>query len=110
MNLLSGIIKGDSSFETKQLAYLINIIKQLGWESFTDKRTIKPNLRRTQIYLRKHSKNLKELFKVSFDKIGKKDIVDTLNPFLIEMWHVQIIGTIDEASLELLHITKGVDK
>lgn len=92
MNLISGILKDKSPIEAKRLAYLIDIIKQLGWDSFLDKRTIRPNLRRGELYIRKHATKLTELFDYSFHNINKNNLIDTLNPLLIEMGHVQITG------------------
>ncbi|CAH6419708.1 Hypothetical protein HVR_LOCUS784 [uncultured virus] len=101
MSLLSGIIKGNSPDAAKKLGYLIAIVKELGWDSLMDTRTIKPNLRRTQLYIRKNSKEFSRLFGIS-DIVGKNDVVDVINPFLIEIWHIQIIGDTGAASLELL--------
>lgn len=101
MSLLQNIIK-DGEAPAQKVAYLINIIRELGWDSFTDPRTIKPNLRRTQLYLRKKSKILTGLFGPIFNDIKRDDIVDILNPLMIEIWHVQIIGSPDAASLQLL--------
>ena len=106
MSLLSELIRHDSPDQAKRLAHLLNIIKHLGWESFNDPRTIKPTLRRCELYIRRNSKKLEILFGQSFDKITRNDIVDIINPYLIEMWQVQIIGTIDAASLELLIYNK----
>jgi len=106
MSLLSEIIRSDSPLVAKQLAYLIDIIKQLGWDSLNDNRTIKPNLRRTQVYLHKRSAKFKELFGISCDTINKQDVVDIINPILIEYWHIQIIGDSNNASLQLLHSIK----
>lgn len=111
MSLLSGIIKDESPVPAKQLAYLINIIKELGWESLTDKRTIKPNVRRGQLYIRKHAIKLMELFGkepkrlstgISFYNLDRNKLIDMINPLLIEMWHIQIIGTSNAASLQFL--------
>jgi hypothetical protein len=102
MSLLSEIIRHDSPLVAKQLAHLINIVKHLGWESFNDPRTIKPTLRRCELYIRRNSKRLEELFGRSFEKIRSNDVVDVINPYLIKMWQIQIIGTIDAASLQLL--------
>lgn len=105
MSLLSGIIKGESPHAAKQLAHLINIIKAFGWNALNDNRTIKPNMRQAQLYIRKNADLFKKLFptiKENLSNIKKGDVVDIINPLLIEMWHVQIIGNIDNASLELL--------
>lgn len=102
MSVLSEIIRYDSPEVAKQLAHLINIVKELGWNSLTDTRTIKPNIRRAFLYVKKHSKkkHFQELF--DFHNISQKTFVDTINPLLIQMWHVQIIGYPNSASLELL--------
>lgn len=102
MSLLSEIINYESPVVSKQLAYLIIIIKNLGWQSLMDKRTIKPNLRRCQLYIRKHAAEMAKLFAPSFQNLKKDSVVDTINPFLIQMWHIQIIGSPEAASLELL--------
>ena len=102
MSLLTGIIRGNSPLEAKQLAHLINIIRALGWGSLMDPIIIKPNLRSCELYIRKYAPILSELYNVDFTTIKRKDIVDTINPFLIQMWHVQIIGNVEAASLELL--------
>lgn len=102
MSLLSELIRNESPVVAKQLAHLLNMVKQLGWESFNDPRIIKPTLRPCELYIRRNCEKLKELFGTSFDKVKKKDIVDVINPYLIEMWQVQIIGTVDAASLQLL--------
>jgi hypothetical protein len=110
MSLLSIIIKGNTTVPAKQLAYLIAIIKKLGWNSLNDSRTIKPDLDNCQHYISKHSSHLEELFDTSFLTKDKNDIVDIINPFLIKMWHIQIIGTIDAASIELLRpVTNNLD-
>lgn len=102
MSILSEIIRYDSPKVAKQLAHLINIIKELGWNSLNDTRTIKPNIRRGFLYVKKHSKkkSFQELF--DFHNIKQSTFVDTINPLLIQMWHVQIIGDPNSASLELL--------
>lgn len=104
MSLLNDILHAKGNKPEKKLAYLINIIKELGWDSFLDTRTIKPNLRRTQLYIRKKSKILRDLFEMDFDDIDKDNIVDLINPLLIEFWHIQIIGNINSASLQRLII------
>lgn len=107
MSLLSEIIRFDSPIVAKQLAHLINIIKELGWDSFNDNRTIKPNIRRAFLYVRKHLKKkaFQEMFHFSLNNIKQNTFVDTINPLLIQMWHVQIIGDPGAASLELLQPT-----
>lgn len=104
MSLLNDILHAKGNKPEKKLAYLINIIKELGWDSFLDTRTIKPNLRRTQLYIRKKSKILRDLFEMDFDDIDKDNIVDLINPLLIEFWHIQIIGNVNSASLQRLII------
>lgn len=103
MSLLSNIINDiDASVDAKKLAYLLIIIKRLGWESFKDTRVIKPFLRKTELYLRKHAKVLNQIFQIDFSTLKRDDIVDTLNPLLIHIWQTQIIGDTSAASLELL--------
>lgn len=108
MSILSEIIRYDSPKVAKQLAHLINIIRELGWNSFTDTRTIKPNIRRGFLYVKKHSKkkSFQDLFNPSLNNITQNNFVDTINPLLIQMWHVQIIGDPDAATLELLRPTE----
>ena len=91
-----------------QLTCLVDILKAFGWTSPKDTRTIKPNIRSAQLYLRRHSKELKELFpdcNIPFETLSKQSIVDEINPLLIHMWHIQIIGNTSSASLELLRKT-----
>lgn len=102
MSLLSGIIKGDSPDAAKRLGHLIALIKELGWESFRDPNIIKPNMRRTQLYIRRNSKELNRLFNIDEASITKNNVVDIINPLLIQFWHVQIIGDTEAASLQLL--------
>lgn len=102
MSLLKEITLGESPEIAKSLAHLINFVKALGWDSLIDRRQIKPNIRRGQLYIRKHADEFTKLFKRSFHNIPRNEIVDTINPFLIEMWHVQVVGNPDQASLQLL--------
>ena len=109
MSLLTQILQSDESPLAKQSAYLIYIIKELGWDSLTDPRIIKPNLRRAQVYLRKKAADLTKLFSeenIPFTTIERNTIVDAINPLLIRIWHIQIIGTTAAASLELLQKIK----
>ena len=88
-----------------QLNHLDNIIKVLGWGSVMDTRTIKPNIRQVQLHLRKKAQILSELFPedmIPFATLSKQTVVDAINPLLIRMWHVQIIGGPNAASLQLL--------
>lgn len=108
MSLLTEIIRSSESEEisplAKQSAHLLKIVQALGWDSFADPRTIKPNLRAAQRYLHKNADKLATLFSdvVPFSTIKKENLIDALNPMLIQVWHVQIIGTTTAASLELL--------
>lgn len=107
MSLLANIIRDPENEPAKRAAYLINIVRELGWDSLVDPRTIKPNLRRAQLYIRKHAEILNKIFKGfgevnDFTTIDRNDVVDIMNPYLIPIWHVQIVGTIDAASLEFL--------
>ena len=102
MSLLSGIIKGDSPDTAKRLGHLVCLIKELGWESFRDPNIIKPNMRRAQLYIRRNSKELDRLFGISKETITKNNVVDIINPFLVQFWHIEIIGYIEAASLQLL--------
>jgi len=103
MSLLYTIINDTmASPNAKKSAYLIIIIKQLGWTSLTDKSVIKPSLQKTEVYLRKNGKILSTLFGIDFSAITRDDIVDTINPLLIHIWQVQIVGDPTQASLELL--------
>lgn len=101
MSLLTEIIKGDTPDIAKKLGYLISLVKELGWDSLMDARTIKPNLRQCQLYIRKNGKELTRLFGIP-SNINKNEVVDVVNPFLIEIWHIQIIGNSGAASLQLL--------
>ena len=96
------ITNGNSSDVAKCLAHLIAIIKSLGWDSLIDKRTIKPNIRSAQLYIRKHADELTKLYDVPFNNISKNNIVDTINPLLIHIWHIQIVGDKNYAYLQLL--------
>lgn len=102
MSLLTGITRKESPEVAKCLAHLIAIVKALGWDSLIDTKEIKPNIRRAQLYIRKHEDEFTKLFKTPFHNIHKNQVVDMINPFLIHMWHIQIIGGTDVASLELL--------
>lgn len=102
MSLIRGILHDESPEAAKCLAHLIEIIKALGWESLIDEREIKPNIRRAQLYIRRHADELTKIYKIPFHNISKNNVVDTINPLLIHMWHVQIIGDMGKASLELL--------
>lgn len=106
MSLLSGIINGETPVVAKQLAHLLTMVKVMGWDGFRDTRTIKPNLRQAQLYLRRNAAILTTLFPgTDYSNIQKNDVVDVLNPFLIQMWHLQIIGDTAAASLQLLRPT-----
>lgn len=90
---------------TKRAAYLLAILRTLGWCSVTDPTSHKLNATLTKKYIRKHSKHLGKLFDEKFVDLAKADIItliDTINPHLIYLWHVQIIGTVANASLQLL--------
>lgn len=87
----------------KQLTLLHDIIKTFGWEDVSDERTIKPNMRRTQLFIRKNTKKITTLFPTISSKITKQNVVDVINPLLIQMWHVQIVGSPSEAKLERLY-------
>lgn len=102
MSLLSSITRGDSPEPAKCLAHLIAIIRTLGWDSLMDPREIKPNIRSAQLYIRRHAEEFTKLYGMSFHNISKNKVVDTINPLLIHMWHVQIVGDTNRASLELL--------
>lgn len=105
MNVLNELLKDGTDaipIQAKQLAHLINIVKELGWDSLMDPRHIKPNLRKAQLYIRKHHNEFQQIFNISDKDVNRNNIVDIINPYLIEMWHIQIIGTFDDASLQLL--------
>lgn len=88
----------------RQLTILLDIIKALGWEDISDTRIIKPNMRRAQLFIRKNYEKLMELFpEIQLNKLSRQDVVDTINPLLIQMWHIQIIGEPTSASLERLY-------
>jgi len=101
MSLLQNIID-DSEPNAQKAAYMIEIIRKLGWESFVDGRTIKPDIRKTYTYVRKKYNTLSKLFGPIFNHVKIEDLVDVINPLLIEIWHVQIIGGPDAAKLEFL--------
>lgn len=95
----------DKTKVASQLSYLIDIIRTFGWNSFSDNRTIKPNVRGTQMFMRRKAKILTSLFpncKIPFENLSKQDVVDMINPLFIELWHVQIVGNSQGASLERL--------
>lgn len=102
MSLLSSITRGDSPEAAKCLAHLIAIVRALGWDSLMDPRHIKPNIRSAQLYIRKHADEFTKLYSMSFHNISKNKVVDTINPLLIHMWHIQIVGDTNNAYLELL--------
>lgn len=109
MSLLTNIINnpGSDSIVAKQLAYLINIVRQLGWDSLADTRTIKPNIRRCLVYIRKHKNVISTMFPdIICSTLNRFNLVNIINPILIHFWHVQIIGSMDLASLERLLIQK----
>lgn len=114
MSIRSRIIDADLSPDEKKIAQqldeLLNIVKSFGWESLTDARIIKPNMRAAQLYLRRNAKLLTTLFpncKISFDTLSKQEVVDRINPLLINIWHIQIIGDPHSASIELLRRNDG---
>ena len=102
MSLLSSITKGDSPDAAKCLAHLIAIVRTMGWNSLTDQSEIKPDIRSAQLYIRRHANEFTKLYGMSFHNISKDKVVDTINPLLIHMWHVQIVGDTNNAYLELL--------
>lgn len=102
MSLAKDIINKDSPIIARQLFHLIKLIKLMGWESFLDDREICPNFRRAIVYLKKYSIELSELFKDEFKNINKNNLLEILNPILIEMWHVNIIKSDNGYNLQLL--------
>lgn len=110
MSLLSGLLQGNLSSnitdaerrDTQVLAQLLKIIKVLGWDSLVDIRSITPNLRATQVYLRKHTKTLQQLYQLDFEHITRDTLIDTINPLLLTYWHIQIVGSPTNAHLERL--------
>ena len=103
MSEIYQIMKSDQPDAVKGSIHLYEIIKALGWQSFRDNRTIKPNLRAAQKYVHKHAAHLSQLFPgIHFNNLEKSTIVDTINPLIIHSWHAQIVGTTAAASLELL--------
>lgn len=105
MSITTHTLSPEDARSAKQLTQLLNIVKAFGWDSLVDVRVIKPNMRAAQLYLRKHVKMLTELFpdeQIAWTTVTKQDVVDKINPLLIRMWHVHIIGDPKAASLELL--------
>lgn len=96
------VVSKDHSDRSKRLGHLIALLQAMNWESLIDTRTIKPNLRQAQLYIRKNHSELTRLFGLDFGKISRPTIVDTINPLLITMWHVQIVGSPEAATLEML--------
>jgi hypothetical protein len=92
--------------EAKKLGYLISIIKQLGWNSFVDKRQIKPSFESASLYIETHKTMLLQLFGEPFVCAKDEDFIDILNSILLKTWHVQITGNRDFAQLQLLRKTK----
>ena len=74
---------------TKRAAYLLAILRTLGWSSVTDPTSHNLNATLTKKYIRKHTKHLVKLFDEKFIELAKADIVT-------------IIGTVNNASLQLL--------
>lgn len=101
MSSLSDMIKGEHPDGVKKMAHLVGFIKELGWDSLLDNKIIKPNLRRTQLYIRNNIQELHRLFQI-IDIKDKNDVVDIINPLLIEHWHIQILGDTSSAYLQLL--------
>jgi len=90
---------------TKRAAHLLAIIRVLGWKSVVDRSQKKPNITLARKYMRKNRKVLAKLFNGEFPEFGETnayDIIDILNPHLIHHWHAQIVGTPDNAMIELL--------
>ena len=90
---------------TRKGAYILAILRALGWTSPSDTAVKKPNIVLAKKYIRKQHKSLVKLFGEEFNELNRKDtmiIIDTINPHLIHFWHVQIIGNVEEAKLELL--------
>jgi hypothetical protein len=102
MSLKQYLMSGDTSVEAQKMAYLIKMVKELGWDSLMDPRAIKPCLRKAQVYIRNHEILFSELFGENFKKIKKEDLVDVINPHLVHIWHIQIVGDYKSAALELL--------
>lgn len=102
MSLLQSLIAEDAPKEAQHMAYLIQMVKELGWDSLMDPRTIKPCIRKAQVYIHKHEILFTELFGEKFKGIKRDNLVDIVNEFLVHMWHVQIVGNNKSASLELL--------
>ena len=107
MSLLREITHSESPEVAKCLAHLICVVKAFGWESLTDTREIKPNIRGAQLYIRKHESEFNNIFKAPFRNIHKNNVVDIINPFLIDMWHVQVIGDPTKASLQKVRKIKS---
>lgn len=90
---------------TKQAAHLLAILQALGWKSIADRTEKKPNMSLARKYMRKNHKALTKLFGQEFVGLNKTDaynIIDTLNPHLVRLWHVQIVGNADTAMIQLL--------
>jgi hypothetical protein len=90
---------------TKRAAHLLAIIRTLGWKSITDRTEKKPNMALARKYIRKNNKALIKLFGCEFSNLNTTEahnIIDVLNPHIIHLWHAQIVGTIDRATIELL--------
>lgn len=102
MELSEIIYNKKAPLVARKLSHLIKIIQSLGWESFLDTDIIQPNLSMCKQYLIHNKVHIKKLFKIYPHTVTLDDIVNIINPFLIEFWHVQIVGSTDRAYLELL--------
>lgn len=90
---------------TKRAAHLLAIIRVLGWKSVADRSQKKPNIKLARKYMRKNRKALTKLFNDDFPKLSETDayaVIDIINLHLIYYWHAQIVGTADNAMIELL--------
>ena len=108
MDVIQHATKFAEEDTTKQGAYLLAILRALGWSSMLDQSVKKLNIALARKYIRKHNKHIMKLFGPEFAELAKSDafmLVDVINPYLIYLWHAQIIGTPDSASLQLLKQT-----
>lgn len=102
MEHITQVLYSNIDDEAKALTHLLAIVKMFGWETIRDKRIIKPNMRAAQLYIRRNKTRLSIIFKTSFDNVTRENVVDFINPFLIQMWRVQIEGTPDKSSLNIV--------
>ncbi len=105
MDVMRNATRSTEEDTTKWAAHLLAIIRVLGWKSVADRSQKKPNIRLARKYMRKNRKALTKLFNNDFPKLSETNayaIIDIINPHLIYYWHAQIVGTADNAMIELL--------